>query len=39
MLSVSPETLSRILKFFKDQAIIDIKAKKIDRDALLEYFE
>ncbi len=39
MLSVSPETLSRILKLFKDNGIIDVKAKKIDRDALLEYFE
>lgn len=39
ILSVSPETLSRILKFFKDQDIIDVKAKKINKDALLEYFE
>ncbi len=39
ILSVSPETLSRILKFFKDHDIIDIKTKKIDRDALLQYFE
>lgn len=39
MLSVSPETLSRILKFFKDNNIIDMKAKMINRDALLEYFE
>jgi len=39
ILSVSPETLSRILKFFKDHDIIDIKEKKIDRDALLQYFE
>ncbi len=39
ILSVSPETLSRILKFFKDSDIIDVKAKKINRDALLEYFE
>ena len=39
ILSVSPETLSRILKFFKDQDIIDVKAKTINRDALIEYFE
>ena len=39
ILSVSPETLSRILKFFKDHDIIDVKTKKIDREALLEYFE
>jgi len=39
ILSVSPETLSRILKFFKDHDIIDIKSKKIDREALLQYFE
>jgi len=39
ILSVSPETLSRILKFFKDNNIIDVKAKKMNRDALLEYFE
>jgi len=39
ILSVSPETLSRILKSFKDNGIIDMKAKKIDREALLEYFE
>ncbi|MDD2448582.1 MAG: Crp/Fnr family transcriptional regulator [Sulfurimonas sp.] len=39
ILSVSPETLSRILKSFKDNGIIDMKAKKMDREALLEYFE
>ena len=39
ILSVSPETLSRILKFFKDHDIIDVKTKKIDREALLQYFE
>jgi len=38
MLGVSPETLSRILKFFKDHHIIDIKSKKIDRDRLMEFF-
>ncbi len=39
ILGVSPETLSRILKFFKDHDIIDIKTKKIDRDALKPFFE
>lgn len=39
ILGVSPETLSRILKFFKDQEIINIKTKFIDQDALLKYFE
>ncbi|RLA75031.1 MAG: Crp/Fnr family transcriptional regulator [Epsilonproteobacteria bacterium] len=39
ILSVSPETLSRILKFFKDHDIIDMKAKKVNKEALLKYFE
>ena len=39
ILSVSPETLSRILKFFKDHDIIDVKSKKVDKEALLQYFE
>jgi CRP/FNR family transcriptional regulator len=38
ILGVSPETLSRILKFFKDNGIINIKKKYIDKDALVEYF-
>ena len=38
ILGVSPETLSRILKFFKDEGIINIKTKYIDKDALEEYF-
>ncbi|MCW8838182.1 MAG: Crp/Fnr family transcriptional regulator [Thiovulaceae bacterium] len=38
MLGVSPETLSRILKFFKDEEIIDVKSKKIDKERLEEYF-
>lgn len=38
VLGVSPETLSRILKFFKDNGIINIKKKYIDKDALIEYF-
>ena len=39
ILGVSPETLSRILKFFKDHDIINIKTKFIDRDALVKFFE
>jgi len=39
ILSVSPETLSRILKFFKDNGTIDVKAKKINKEALKQYFE
>ncbi len=38
MLGVSPETLSRILKFFKDHDIIDVKSKKIDKERLQEFF-
>lgn len=38
ILGVSPETLSRILKFFKDHDIINVKKKFIDRDALIQYF-
>lgn len=38
ILGVSPETLSRILKFFKDHDIINVKKKHIDRDALIQYF-
>ena len=39
ILGVSPETLSRILKFFKDHDIINIKTKKIDKEALVPFFE
>jgi len=39
ILGVSPETLSRILKFFKDHDIIDVKSKKIDKEALVPFFE
>ena len=39
ILGVSPETLSRILKFFKDHNIINVKTKFIDRDALVQFFE
>lgn len=38
ILGVSPETLSRILKFFKDEGIINVKTKYIDKEALSEYF-
>ncbi len=39
MLGVSPETLSRILKFFKDHDIIDVKSKRIDKEKLKEFFD
>lgn len=38
VLGVSPETLSRILKFFKDNNIINVKTKYINKNALIEYF-
>jgi CRP/FNR family transcriptional regulator len=38
ILGVSPETLSRILKFFKDKEIINIKTKYVDQEALVKYF-
>ncbi|ABB44590.1 putative transcriptional regulator, Crp/Fnr family [Sulfurimonas denitrificans DSM 1251] len=38
ILGVSPETLSRILKFFKDNGIINIKKKYIDKETLSNYF-
>ncbi|HUH42749.1 MAG: Crp/Fnr family transcriptional regulator [Sulfurimonas sp.] len=38
VLGVSPETLSRILKFFKDNGIINIKKKYIDKETLSQYF-
>jgi len=39
ILGVSPETLSRILKFFKDHDIINVKTKFIDKEALVEFYE
>jgi len=39
ILGVSPETLSRILKFFKDKEIINVKTKFIDKEALVEFYE
>lgn len=38
ILGVSPETLSRILKFFKDSDIINTKKRYINKEALKEYF-
>lgn len=38
ILGVSPETLSRILKFFKDHGIINVKTKYIDKEALDKFF-
>lgn len=38
ILGVSPETLSRILKFFKDNQIINVKNRYINKDALVEFF-
>lgn len=38
VLGVSPETLSRILKFFKDNNIINLKTKYIDKEELVKYF-
>lgn len=38
ILGVSPETLSRTLKFFKDNDIISTKKRYINKEALLEYF-
>lgn len=38
ILGVSPETLSRILKFFKDNEIINTKKRYINKEALVEFF-
>lgn len=38
ILGVSPETLSRILKFFKDNNIINVKNRYINKEALIEFF-
>ena len=38
ILGVSPETLSRILKFFKDNDIINTKKRYINKEVLTEYF-
>jgi CRP/FNR family transcriptional regulator len=38
ILGVSPETLSRILKFFKDNEIINVKNRYINKEVLVEFF-
>ena len=38
ILGVSPETLSRYLKSFKDDGILDMKLKKVNQDKLVAYF-
>ena len=38
ILNITPETLSRILKSFKQDNFIDIKAKKFDKQNLSNYF-
>lgn len=39
ILNISPETLSRMLRTFKNENIIDMSAKSVDRDKLRTYFE
>jgi CRP-like cAMP-binding protein len=38
ILNITPETYSRILKKFKTEGLIDLKAKTIDKDGLYIYF-
>ncbi len=38
ILNMTPETYSRILKKFKSEELIDLKAKNIDKDGLFDYF-
>ncbi|MFA7084453.1 MAG: Crp/Fnr family transcriptional regulator [Arcobacteraceae bacterium] len=38
LLNITPETLSRTLKVFKDENLLDTKNKKIDKEKLSEYF-
>lgn len=38
VLNMTPETLSRILKVFKDESLIDTKLKSINKDGLRVYF-
>ena len=38
ILNITPETLSRILRLFKNEGIIDTKAKEVDKDGLKAYF-
>lgn len=38
ILNISPETLSRILRVFKDEGLVDSKAKTINREKLEAFF-
>ena len=38
ILNMTPETYSRILKKFKTEDLIDLKAKTVNKDGLLNYF-
>ena len=38
ILNITPETLSRILKSFKQDGLIDMSTKSIDKDSLINYF-
>lgn len=38
ILNISPETLSRILRVFKNEGLVDSKAKKINREKLETFF-
>lgn len=38
ILNMTPETLSRILRVFKDEKLIDLKAKTINEEGLKAYF-
>ena len=39
ILNITPETLSRILRIFKNENIIDTKEKHVNKNALKAYFE
>ncbi len=38
ILNITPETLSRILRVFKNEELIDTKEKKVNKDGLKAYF-
>jgi len=38
ILNISPETLSRVLRTFKNEEIINTRTKKVDKEALKSYF-
>ncbi len=38
ILNISPETLSRILRTFKNEKILDVSKKEVDKEALKNYF-